>query len=172
MKKLLLAVVVLLFSATPVLAQSYTKLTIGYLSPEESELDSTAHFYAGFGNSLQGITGVPIDAEVGIGYYSPSAGPIDVTVIPVTLTALYNLPFGTDSWSFNLGGGLGFYFWKAEVGSFRLDDGTELGFHLQGGTEFALSDQFALIGEVKWATASDGIDLGGTSVNVGLKVNF
>jgi opacity protein-like surface antigen len=170
-KKLFIAVAVLLLASTPALADSYAKLTFGAISPKAGGLDATTKLYGAYGRSLEGMVGVPLNAEVGIGYYSPSNGPVELTVIPVTLTALYETtPIGRSS--FSVGAGLGLYFWDLDFFSQTVDDGTELGFHFQAGAQVRLTEKTSIIAEWKWISASDIIDLGGTSVNVGFKRSF
>lgn len=178
MKKLLVASALLLLSVAPAMANSYYgKGTIGIFSPEESGFDSTASLYVAVGTSLKQQLNAPVSAELGIGYASPSERFVDITVIPVTVTALYEIPLKDPKVSLNVGGGLGLYFWEVEVdggffGNFN-DDGTELGLHLQAGADFKLNKQTSLVGELKWSAAeADGAEIGGVSANVGAKVNF
>ena len=93
----------------------YGKGTLGLFSPSESGLDSTVALYIAGGMNLKEQFNAPISAEVGIGYMAPSESVVDVTIIPVTVTALYELPFHVPRLAVNVGGGLGFYFWKVEA---------------------------------------------------------
>lgn len=178
MKKLLVASALLLLFVTPAMAKNfYGKGTLGIFSPDESGLDSTVSLYAAVGTSLKEQLHAPVSAELGIGYASPSAPFVDITVIPVTVTALYEIPLKDPRVALNVGGGLGLYFWDVEVdngffGGFH-DEGTELGIHLQAGLDFKLDKQTSLVGELKWSAAdADGAEVGGVSANVGAKINF
>lgn len=178
MKKLLVASALLLLSVAPAMANNYYgKGTIGIFSPDESGLDSTVSLYAAVGTSLKKQFNAPVSGELGIGYASPSAPFIDITIIPVTVTALYEIPLKDPRVALNVGGGLGLYFWEVEVdngffGGFQ-DDGTELGLHLQAGLDYKLNKQTSLVGELKWSGAdADGADIGGVSVNFGAKINL
>ena len=179
MKKLLLASALLLLSVAPAMANNYYgKGTIGIFSPEENGLDSTVSLYGAVGTSLRKQFNAPISGELGIGYASPSESFVDVTIIPVTVTALYEIPLRDPRFALNVGGGLGLYFWDVEVdsglfgGNFQ-DDGTELGLHLQAGLDYKLNNQTALVGELKWSAAeADDVEIGGVSTNFGVKINL
>jgi len=177
MKKLLIASALLLLSVVPAMANNYYgKGTIGIFSPDESGIDSTVSLYAAVGTSLKKQFNAPVSGEIGIGYASPSAPFVDITIIPVTVTALYEIPLKDPRVALNVGGGLGLYFWDIEVdnGFFGFqDDGTELGLHLQAGLDYKLNKQTSLVGELKWSGAdADGADIGGVSVNFGAKINL
>jgi hypothetical protein len=178
MKKLLVVTAILLFSVAPAMASNfYGKGTLGLFSPSESGLDNSVALYAAGGMNLKEQFNAPISAEVGIGYMAPSARYVDVTIVPVTMTVLYELPFNVPQLAFNVGGGLGLYFWDAENDSSGWnDDGVELGLHVQTGAEFKLNPAVSLIGEVKYSVADAGGvfdgDLGGLSANAGVKLNF
>lgn len=182
MKKLLVVTAILLFSVAPAMASNfYGKGTLGVFSPTENDLDSTIALYAAGGMNLKQQFNAPISAEVGIGYASPDERSVDVTIVPVTMTVLYELPFNVPQMAFNVGGGLGLYFWDVEVdaGPFGTysDDGVELGLHVQTGAELKLNPVVSLIGELKYSVAEaggayDDADLGGLSANVGAKINF
>jgi hypothetical protein len=178
MKKLLVASALLLLSVAPAMANNYYgKGTIGIFSPDESGLDSTVSLYGAIGTSLKEQFNAPVSAELGIGYASPSERFVDVTIIPVTVTALYEIPLRDPRFALNVGGGLGLYFWDVEVdngffGGFE-DDGVELGLHLQAGLDYKLNKQTSLVGELKWSAAeADDVEIGGVSANVGAKINF
>lgn len=178
MKKLIVVTAILLCSVAPAMASNfYGKGTLGIFSPSESRLDNSLALYAAGGLDLKEQFNAPISAEVGIGYTDTSERYVDVTVVPVTMTVLYELPINIPQFAFNVGGGLGLYFWDIEVdsgpfGSYN-DDGVELGLHVQTGAEFKLNQQVALIGEVKWSAAEDrDVELGGLSANAGVKLNF
>lgn len=179
MKKLLVLTALLLLSVAPAMAGSYVKGSVGYFSPTESDLDGSFGVNAAVGMDLKEQIGAPVSAELGIGYTAPEgSGPyngVDVTLIPITLTGLYELPLNLPV-ALNVGAGIGMYMWDVDASGFS-DDGTDFGFHVQAGAEYKLSDQLALIGELKWANVDieeGGVDFdgGGTSVNVGAKLNF
>lgn len=179
MKRLLVATAILLLSVAPTMASDfYGKGTFGLFSPSESGLDSAFALYVAGGMDLKEQFNAPISAEVGIGYTDPSERNVDVTIVPVTMTVLYELPINVPQFAFNVGGGLGLYFWDFEnnSNSYDNDDGVELGLHVQTGAEFKLNNQIALIGELKYAVAEAGgnydADLGGLSANAGVKLNF
>jgi hypothetical protein len=178
MKKLLVASALLLLSVAPAMANNYYgKGTLGLFSPDESGLDSTVSLYGAVGTSLKKQFNAPISGELGIGYASPSARFVDVTIVPVTVTALYEIPLRDPRVALNVGGGLGLYFWDVEVdngfiGGFH-DDGTELGLHLQAGLDYKLNNQTSLVGELKWSAAeADNVEIGGVSINFGAKINL
>jgi len=167
MKKLLVLTAVLLLSVAPAMAGNYLKGTVGYFSPTESKIDGAITLNVAGGINLKEQLAAPVSVELGIGYTAPESG--DLTIIPITLTGLYELPLNLSNTAFNVGAGLGLYMWDANGGP----DGLDFGFHVQAGAEFALNEQLALIGEVKWAKVDfDNFDGGGTSVNVGAKYNF
>jgi opacity protein-like surface antigen len=175
MKKMLLCLTALLLLAAPAMAQSYYKLSVGYFSPENSALDSTYNIQGAYGKS--GLFGQPVSVELGLGFAKPDAPRGDVVIVPVTLTALYEIPAEVRGFTFNVGGGIGYYFWNGRDGVWDTGSGSDFGFHLQGGTEYKLSETFGLIGEVRWASADDThrgfkVDLGGTTVNVGFVSRF
>lgn len=183
MKKLLIAMTVLLLSVTPALAGDYLKGTLGYFSPDESHVDGSFNLYGAYGLDLKPKFNAPLTAEFGIGYTNPSGGAYgydySLTIIPITATLLYKLPIAVSNpnLSFNVGGGLGLYFWSAEVDGPTIagfdtnysDDGSDVGIHLQTGLDYKLDKQLALVGELKWSSVDNG---DGTSINVGLKYNF
>lgn len=178
MKKLLVATGILLLSVAPAMASNfYGKGTLGFFSPDESGLDKSFALYVAGGMNLKDQLNVPISAEVGIGYTEPSESFIDVTIIPLTMTVLYELPLPVPHFAFNVGGGLGLYYWNIEedywFGHYE-DDGIEPGIHLQTGADFKLNDRINLVGELKYSVTSDadGADIGGISANVGAKLNF
>lgn len=168
MKKLLVLTAVLLLSVAPAMAINYVKGTVGYFSPTESDLDSALILNLAGGTDLKELTGAPVSVELGIGYTAPE----DVTIIPITVTGLFELPLNLPNVAFNVGAGVGIYMWDVDAPGYS-DDGSDFGFHVQAGTEFALSNQVALVGELKWAKVDvDDFDGGGTSLNVGGKFNF
>jgi len=177
MKKLLVVTAILLFSVAPAMASNfYGKGTLGLFSPTENDLDSSVALYAAGGMNLKEQFNAPISAEVGIGYADPSERFVDVTIVPVTMTVLYELPFNVPQFAFNVGGGLGLYFWDVETDSGFDDDGVELGLHVQTGAELKLNPVVSLIGEIKYSVSEAGgnydFDLGGLSANAGAKINF
>ena len=174
MKKLLIATVALLLFAAPALAGSYAKGTVGYFSPTENDLDGSYLVHAAVGSDFGG----PVSAELGVGYTAPDADGADVTIIPITLTALYELPLNLTDVAFNVGAGVGMYMWDIDIDGGGSEDGNDFGYHVQAGAEFKLNEQVSLIGEVKWAKVDleiddgDEVDGGGASFNVGGKFNF
>lgn len=172
MKKLLILTAVLLISAAPAMAGTYVKGTAGYFSPTESELDGSYALYLAGGANVVG----PVSAELGIGYTAPDASDADVSIMPVTLTALCELPLGLSSVAVNVGAGVGMYMWDVDFTG-GSEDGSDFGYHVQAGADYKLNDQVSLVGEVKWAKVDMGmdggdVDGGGTSFNVGAKYNF
>lgn len=183
MKKLIIATAILLLSVAPAVAGNYVKGTLGYFSPAESQVDGAFNLYGAYGLDLKNKLKAPVTAEFGIGYSNPSGGAFgndySLTIIPITATALYKLPIAVTNpnVSFNVGAGLGLYFWSVEVDGPTFfgfdtsysDDGSDLGIHLQAGVDYKLDKQMALVGELKWSA----VDVGdGTSINFGAKYNF
>jgi opacity protein-like surface antigen len=76
------------------------------------------------------------------------------------------------------GGGLGLYYAMLEAkvsdpffGTYTEDDSElKLGLHLVGGGRFQLNNQLDLTSELKYVAVSD--DIGGVSLNFGVKFNF
>jgi len=177
MKKLLVLTAVLLLSVAPAMAGNYVKGTVGYFTPTEGDLDSSFALNVAGGMDLKDQLDAPVSVELGIGYTAPEATGVEVTIIPITLTGLYELPLDVPNFAFNVGAGLGMYMWEVEFDSFfggtEKDDGNDFGFHVQAGADYKLNDQLALVGELKWAKVDfDETDGGGTSLNVGAKYNF
>ena len=181
MKKLFVVIALLLLSVVPAMAGNYVKGTLGYYSPDNGNYDGSFNLYGAYGLDLKKMLNAPASAEFGIGYTAPSGGGFgydySVTIVPVTATVLFNLPVNVPNVSFNVGGGLGLYFWSAEVDGPGIigfnnrysNDGVDLGLHLQGGADYKLDKQLSLVGELKWNTFDYG---DGTSLNVGAKYNF
>lgn len=200
MKKLLVLSAVLLLSAAPAMADNYVKGNVGYFMPATVDSDSGYGLEVAYGMPLQDVTDLPLTAEFGLGYYT---APIsfsgieagfsfkadgDFSVIPITASVLYELPFDVSDMMFNVGAGFGLYMWKFDVtaeatngfltGSDTLTgDGNEFGYHLQAGADYQLNDQVALVGGLKWSSVKGEdtdieIKLGGTTINVGAKYNF
>ncbi len=154
MKKLLVAIGILLLSVAPAMASNfYGKGTLGFFSPTESELDKSVTLYIAGGMNLKDQFNAPISAEVGIGYIAPSESFIDVMIIPVTMTVLYELPIPCSPCCFQcrrrprsllLGHRRGFW-----VTINYEDDGIEPGLHVQTGADFKLNDRVSLVGELK-----------------------
>jgi opacity protein-like surface antigen len=173
MKKLLVLTAVLLLSVAPAMAGNYVKGTVGYFSPTDGDLDGSFGLNVAGGMDLKDQLDAPVSVELGIGYTAPEATGVDVSIVPITLTGLYELPLDVPDFAFNVGAGLGLYMWDAEVDGTSVADGNDFGFHIQAGADYKLNDQLALVGELKWAKVDfDDADGGGTSVNVGAKYNF
>ena len=183
MKKLLVLTAVLLLSVAPAMAGNYAKGTVGYFSPTDGDLDGTFSLNVAAGMDLKDQLDAPVSVELGIGYAAPSGSvdigfgfgsfDVDVSIIPITLTGLYELPLDVADVAFNVGAGLGMYMWDVEVDGESVADGNDFGFHVQAGADYKLNDQLALVGELKWVKVDfDDADGGGTSGNVGAKYNF
>jgi opacity protein-like surface antigen len=198
----LLTLALFLFTATAY-ASPYVKGKIGPYFPEENEFDTGFNIEASMGAMLgdlfpdlvQGNLHLKrISTEVGIGYYHSSFDEKetlfgttasvegDLDVVPITLTALYNLPVqGTD---FELFGGVGLGLYMAFVdaeakisdpilGSFKTsDDDNELefgtDFHL--GATYNINPQLGVQAEFEYDSVTD--DVGGSFLNFGVKYKY
>jgi len=198
----LLTLALLLFTV-PAFAGPFMKGKIGPYFPEENEFDTGFNIEASVGAMLgdlfpEAVRGNQhlerISTEIGLGYYHSSfdekenffgmtsSVEADLDVVPLTLTALYNLPVqGSD---FELFGGVGLGLYLATVdaevrvsdpvlGTFKVsDDDTELklGADFHVGVTYNVSPQLGVLAEFEYDAVSD--DVGGTFLNVGMKYNF
>jgi len=193
----------LLFFTAPAFAGPFMKGKIGPYFPEENEFDTGVNVEASMGVMLRDlfpelVRGNPylelISTEVGLGYYHSSFDEKkntfgvtssvegDLDVVPLTFTALYNLPVRGTKLELFGGIGLGFYLATIDaeakvsdplLGTFKSsEDDTELelgvDFHL--GATYDLSPQLGVLAEFEYDAVAD--DVGGTFLNVGVKYNF
>jgi opacity protein-like surface antigen len=179
MKKTILAFIsvsVFLCSSSAFAANYFTG-KIGLYSPEESFLDDGFNIEGAYGIDISGATGVEnLALELGLGYYTADGDQpffdLDVSVIPITATAIYTHDLDGPFSLFG-GAGLGFYYANVEVNSFGSeedDSEVELGFNLVGGGRYELNNRMDLTAELKYAAVSD--DIGGLFLNFGIKYNF
>jgi opacity protein-like surface antigen len=187
--------------ASSAMADNYVTGKVGIYFPSESAFDNGFNIEAAYGMDIFDMTGIDnLALEVGLGYYkaswdqtmtntfSTSKTDADLTVIPLTATAIYTYELD-DGFSFFGGAGLGLYWAEREIeittttnifgeiettSSSMSSSTTNLGLHLVGGGRYQLNDQMALSAELKYVGAGSvsGADVGGMFLNVGIKYNF
>jgi opacity protein-like surface antigen len=172
--------------ASSAFAGDYFTAKIGPYFPEESALDTGVNIEGAYGLDIYNMTGIEnLALEFGLGYYTASGDEnyygsklkYDFDVISLTTTAVYTLDL-SGPFSLYGGGGLGLYYAMLEAkvsdpffGTYTEDDSElKLGLHLVGGGRFQLNNQLDLTSELKYVAVSD--DIGGVSLNFGVKFNF
>jgi opacity protein-like surface antigen len=171
--------------ASSAFAGDYFTAKIGPYFPEESALDTGVNIEGAYGLDIYNMTGINnLALEFGLGYYTASGDEnflgqkfkYDFDVISLTTTAVYTLDL-SGPFSLYGGGGLGLYYsmLEAKVSGpfFRYtedDSELKLGLHLVGGGRLQLNKQLDLTSELKYVAVSD--DMGGVSLNFGVKFNF
>lgn len=183
MKKIVaLIVFTLIFSVVSSFAAGeYAKGRFGYWNPGESALKSGWLLSGAYGIPMQKQLQAPVDLELGVGYFFADFKGFngDVDVLPLTATALYNIPDQNKEFDFYAGAGLGLYLWDAEYkvnvpffGTQSVsDDGVALGVNLVGGAEYRMDPKYSLVGELQYLISNeDGVD--GIFLNIGLKYDL
>lgn len=186
MKKL--AVVLALFtlalaSALPAQAEEFISGRAGIYFPDEGGFDNGYNFSLGYGFSLADILTesakenpalANITTEFNLGIYNADRdlrffGDIDLTVIPLTVSLIYNHAIQGTPFEIYGGGGPGLYYARFDAPG---DDDSELefGVHLLAGGAFNIDRQFALFTELRGDLVTD--DVGGGFLNFGLKYKF
>jgi hypothetical protein len=185
MKKLaaLLVLFTLALAAQPARAEQYLSGRVGFFFPDEGGFDTGYNLGLAYGLGLgdllpQTVKDHPgldkVTTEFGIGVYNAEHkrrffGDIDLTVIPLTVSAIYNHPIPNSPFELYAGGGPGFY--VAMVDTPGGDDSDlEFGIHVLGGGAFHLDRQLALFAELRADLVTD--DVGGAFLNLGLKYRF
>lgn len=186
MKKL--AAVLALFTlalavALPARAEQYLSGRIGLFDPDEGGFDTGFNLGLAYGVDLadllpQAVKETPglarVATEFGIGVYNAEHenrffGDIDLTVIPLTVSAIYFHPIPNSPFEIYAGGGPGLYIAMLDTPG-GDDSELEFGIHLLGGGAFNIDRQLALFAELRGDLVSG--DVGGGFFNLGLKYKF
>ena len=182
MKKwLVLMMAGMMVFATSASAEQYVTGKIGAYFPEaDYAFDMGLNLRAALGKTIVEAGKGDVNAEIGIGYYSPGEknNGFSLNVIPLTATAIYNMPFPNSPIEFYGGAGLGLYYWWQETsviipffGEIGSDiDGLDLGINLVGGALFNVNEKFGISAELEYDLVTD--DVGGLFLNVGAKYRF
>jgi hypothetical protein len=186
MKKL--AAVLALFTlalaaALPAQAEEFISGRAGFYFPDEGGFDTGYNFGLAYGFNLADILtetvkenpGIAnVTTEIGIGIYNTErdirfVGDIDLTVIPLTVSVIYNHPIRNTPFELYAGGGPGLYYARVDAPG---DDDSELefGVHLLAGGAVNLQQQLALFAELRGDLVTD--DVGGAFLNFGVKYKF
>lgn len=126
----------------------------------------------------QGASGFAFEAAAGGLHADHFLPPVDVSETTMhAVTASYGLLTATTSfapgggrWQLRAGAGAGYYRFRASLkdpppDGERRGSESDIGFHLQGGVQFALTQRWALGLDYRWVSVSpDGVDLGGNLV--------
>lgn len=185
MKKL--ATVLALFTlslaaALPAPAAEFISGRAGFYFPDEGGFDTGPNFSLSYGFSLADILTdsvqenpalANVHTEFSLGIYSSERdtrfGDIDLTVIPLTVSFIYNHAIQGSPFELYGGGGPGLYF--AEVDAPGGDDSElEFGVHFLVGGAFNLDTNLALFTELRGDLVTD--DVGGGFLNFGVKYKF
>lgn len=172
-----------LAAALPAQAEEFISGRIGLFDPEEGGFDTGYNLGLAYGFNLADILTetvkenpglANVTTEFGIGIYNAErdirfVGDIDLTVIPLTVSVIYNHPIQNTPFELYAGGGPGLYFAMLDtpVGD---DSELEVGIHLLGGGAFNLDRQLALFAELRGDLVTD--DVGGGFLNFGMKYKF
>lgn len=186
MKKL--AAVLALFTlslaaALPVQAAEFISGRAGFYFPDEGGFDNGYNLGVSYGFNLSDILTETVKAnpaianvttEVGIGIYHAERdfrffGDIELTVIPLTVSFIYNQPIPDTLFEIYGGGGPGLYYAMLDAPG---DDDSELefGVHLLAGGALNLQQQLALFAELRGDLVTD--DVGGGFLNFGVRYKF
>jgi len=197
MKRLILLSLILVSAiGSNAFAKEYVNGKLGVYFPDESAFDDGFNIEAAYGRDFtdffpETVRQNPwlknVTLEAGIGYYTADFSETisgfglvpdtkvkgDLSVVPLTLTGIYNYPLSGTNFNFFGGGGVGLYFSDSEVrmdGSKEDDSSVDLGLRFAGGGEYLLSPQFSLGAELRFDVVSD--DIGGVFVNFLGKYRF
>ena len=185
MKKL--AAVLALFTlalaaALPAQAEEFISARAGFYFPDEGGFDTGYNLGFAYGFSLGDILTetvkenpaiANVTTEFGIGVYNAERdfrfGDIDLTVIPLTVSLIYNHAIPDTLFELYAGGGPGLYYAMVDAPG---DDDSELefGVHLLAGGAVNLQQQLALFAELRGDLVTD--DVGGAFLNFGVKYKF
>lgn len=164
-------------------AEEFISGRAGFYFPDEGGFDTGYNFGLAYGFSLADILTesvkenpalANVTTEFGIGIYNAErdirfVGDIDLTVIPLTVSLIYNHPIQDTPFELYAGGGPGLYFAMLDtpVGD---DNELEFGIHLLAGGTFNLDPRIALFAELRGDLVTD--DVGGGFLNFGVKYKF
>jgi hypothetical protein len=186
MKKL--AAILTLFTlalapALPAQAAEFISGRAGFYFPDEGGFDNGYNLSLSYGFNLADILTesakenpalANITTEFSLGIYNAERdlrffGDIDLTVIPLTVSFLYNHPIPGTPFEIYGGGGPGLYYARLDAPG---DDDSELeiGVHLLAGGAYNLDRQLTLFTELRGDLVTD--DVGGGFLNFGLKYKF
>lgn len=186
MKKLaaILALITLVLAAAlPARAEQYVSGRIGLYDPDEGGFDTGINLGLAYGLGLgdllpEAAKGNPglakVTTEFGIGVYNAEHdnrffGDIDLTVIPLTVSAIFTHPIRNSPFELYAGGGPGLYIAMLDTPG-GDDSELEFGIHLLGGGVFNIDRQLALFAELRGDLVTD--DVGGGFLNFGVKYKF
>jgi len=191
-KSLLLVFVVFAFflssAAFAADTKGYFALKGGIFDPNDKtygmkDFNNGTNFEAAYGMKVH----PNITLEFGAGYYRAKDnvwGLETASAIPLTLTALVNLPLGSVI-DLNVGAGAGYYFTKFEIEALGVSKEVgEVGYQVVGGVDFKIDPAISIGAEAKYVyvnpeynfTASGGgkgkVEMGGMMYNAVLKFKF
>jgi hypothetical protein len=174
---------VALAAALPAQAEEYIRGRAGFYFSDEGGFDTGYNLGVAYGFSLGDILTedvktnpalARITTEFGLGVYNAERdvrfiGDIDLTVIPLTASVIYNHSIPGTPFELYAGGGAGLYYAMLDtpVGD---DNELEFGIHLLAGGAYNLDKQLALFTEVRGDLVTE--DVGGGFLNFGLKYTF
>lgn len=185
MKKLtaVLALLTLaLAAALPTQAEEFISGRAGFYFPDEGGFDTGPNFSLSYGFSLADILTesvkenpslANVNTEFSLGVYNSEHdtrfGDIDLTVIPFTVSFIYNHAIQGSPFDLYAGGGPGLYYAMVDAPG---DDDSELefGVHVLVGGAFNIDKQLAMFTELRGDLVTD--DVGGGFFNFGLKYKF
>lgn len=174
--------ILVLTVASSAMADPYVSGRGGAYFPDKGGFDTGYNFGFSYGVSLGDIMtesvkynpGLSrITTEFGIGVYNAERdlpyGDVDLTVVPLTASVIYNLPIHNSPFDLYAGGGPGFYIATVDAPG---DDDTDLefGVHLVAGAAFNVDTQLAFFTELRGDLVTD--DVGGGFLNFGVKYKF
>jgi hypothetical protein len=186
MKKL--AAVLALFAlaltmSLPARAGEYISGRAGFYFPDEGGFDTGSNFGIAYGFSLGDILTedvkenpalANINTEIGLGIYNAErdvrfVGDIDLTVVPLTVSFIYNHAVPGTPFEIYGGGGPGLYYAMVDT-PFGDDSELEFGVHLLAGGAYNLDNRLSLFTELRGDLVTD--DVGGGFLNFGVKYKF
>lgn len=197
MKKLIILAIILVSTiGSNAFAKEYVTGKLGVYFPDENAFDDGFNVEAAYGRDFTdffpGATRQNswlnnVTLEAGIGYYEADFSETisgfgfvpdtkvkgDLSVVPLTLSGIYNHPLGGTDFNLYGGAGVGLYFSEVEVktNGFSDDDSSvEFGMRFVGGGEYLINPQFSLGAELRFDFVTD--DVGGIFLNFGGKYRF
>ena len=198
MKKIIgiLAIGMAVLAFNQAIAQDTGKVSgigmLGYFMPADSTVDDRCGGGVAFGGGVRyayspqisivgaleywkgdGETTIP-GVGTGTGSLSTKAD-YSLTIMPITVSVIYNIPVQNSAFAPYVGGGLGNYSAKSETGS-KSESKSAIGFHILGGCAYPVSPVVDIIATAKYASAkiSDWNDMkvGGLTITGGVVYSF
>ena len=175
--------VALFLGASVAQASPYIIGKLGLYVPDDGAFESGIGMRGAFGLSFRdlGFGSEPrpgswldkMKVEAGLGYYSadidiPGARG-DLTVIPLTVSAIFEHRLPTVPIDLRAGVGLGTYFAEYDT-SVRNKSTVKQGLYLNAGVIYNINEKFGIVGDVDYDMASG--DVGGWMLNGGLRYRF